>query len=229
MSDRPPERASAAASGRAGARPALVFNVPARGADITPLLGQRLIIVALLAALTSAFFSLFRMQNPAQWAYFQASTLGRGLLIFEPIMFVTSLAFAVAMWRYRGWSLPALRVIESVLIGFFALYIAWSQLFAWNGARFTSGSEVIDTFVLRQAVDSMAGRWFAVIVGISMLVPETVKRNAMIVGVLAGSALAVTMGIAVSDPLYRPHLGSMMSLMTSKRWTISPLIADLSC
>ena len=59
----------------------------------------------------------------------------------------------------------------------------------------------------------MAGRWFAVIVGISMLVPETVRRNAMIVGVLACSALAVTMGIAVSDPLYRPHLGSMMSLM----------------
>ena len=213
MSDRPPERGSGAVSGRAGARPALVFNVPAAGADITPLLGQRLIIVALLAALTSAFFSLFRMQNPAQWEYFQASTLGRGLIIFEPIMFVTSLTFAVAMWRYRGWSLSTLRVIESVLIGFFALYIAWSQLFAWNGTRFTSGSQVIDTFVLRQAVDSMAGRWFAVIVGISMLVPETVRRNAMIVGVLACAALAVTMGIAVSDPLYRPHLGSMMSLM----------------
>src|SRR5688572_16690987 len=88
MSDRSPERASGAASGRAGPRPALVFNVPAAGADITRLLGQRLIIVALLAALTSAFFSLFRMQNPAQWEYFQASTLGRGLLIFEPIMFV---------------------------------------------------------------------------------------------------------------------------------------------
>lgn len=213
MSDSSPARASGAVSGRAGARPTLVFNVPAAGADITPLLRQRLVIVALLAALTSAFFSLFRMQNPAQWEYFQASPLGRWLLVFEPIMFVTSVVFAVAMWRYRGWSLPALRVIESILIGFFALYISWSQLFAWNGARFASGSQVIDTFVLRQAVDSMAGRWFAVLVGISMLVPETLKRNAMIVGVLACSALAVTMGIAISDPLYRPHLGSMMALM----------------
>ena len=35
----------------------------------------------------------------------------------------------------------------------------------------------------------------------------------MIVGVLACSALAVTMGMAASDPLYRPHLGSMLALM----------------
>jgi tRNA A-37 threonylcarbamoyl transferase component Bud32/membrane protein CcdC involved in cytochrome C biogenesis len=214
MSDRSPERASSAISGRAGPRPALVFNVPAAGADITPLLRQRLIIVALLATLTSAFFSLFRMQIPAQWEYFQASALGRGLLLFEPIMFVTSVAFAVSMWRYPRWSLRGLRYIESVLIGFFAIYIAWSQLFAWTGSRFALGNAtVLDTFIVRQAVDSMAGRWFAVIVGISMLVPETVRRNAMIVGVLACSALAVTMGMAASDPLYRPHLGSMLALM----------------
>jgi len=214
MSDRSPERAFDAAGGRAGVRPALVFNVPARGADITPLLRQRLIIVALLAMLTSAFFSLFRMQIPAQWEYFQASALGRGLLVFEPIMFVTSVAFVVSMWRYQRWSLRGLRYIESVLIGFFAIYIAWSQLFAWTGSRFALGNaNVLDTFIVRQAVDSMAGRWFAVIVGISMLVPETVRRNAMIVGVLAGSALAVTMGMAASDPLYRPHLGAMLALM----------------
>jgi serine/threonine-protein kinase len=216
MNDRTPARGSdAAAGGRAPVRPALVFNVPAAGADITPLLRRRLIIVALLAALTSAFFSMFRLQNPAQWDYFRASDLGRGLLLFEPIMFVTSVALAIAMWRSERWSLRGLRYAETVLIGFFAIYIAWSQLFAWEGSRFALGdSGVLDTFIVRQAVDSMAGRWFAVIVGISMLVPETVRRNAMIVGVLAGSALAVTAGMAATDPLYRPHLGSMLTLMS---------------
>jgi serine/threonine-protein kinase len=71
----------------------------------------------------------------------------------------------------------------------------------------------IDTFVLRQAVDSMAGRWVALIVGISTLVPETWRRNAGIVGVLALTAIGVTLYIGLTDDLYRPHLGAMLSLM----------------
>jgi serine/threonine-protein kinase len=67
---------------------------------------------------------------------------------------------------------------------------------------------------MRQAVDSMAGRWFALIVGISTLVPETWRRNAALVGALALTAVAVTTYMAIADPLYRPHLGAMLSLMS---------------
>ena len=195
-------------------RPALVLQRQPTASDVEPLLRRRLIIVALLASLTSAFFSTFRSEQPGQWEFFRASALGRGLLVFEGAIFVTGLVFAACLWWRRDWSLRALRVLELVLVGLFAVYIAWSQMFAWSGARFAPGrSPAIDAFSLRLAVDSMAGRWVALIVGISTLVPETWRRNAAIVGVLACSALGVTTFMAFTDQTYRPHMGSMLALM----------------
>jgi len=216
MIDRPSGRHASqpAPSAAPAARPALVVEHPKTGSDIVPLLRRRLLIVALLAALTSAFFSTFRSRLPGQLEYFRATRLGSGLLVFEAVVFLGSVAFALLLWRGRAPSLRALRAIELTLVSFFAIYIAWSQLFAWTGARFASGtSAVLDSFIVRQAVDSMAGRWVALIVGISTLVPETVRRNAVMVGVLALSAIGVTAYMGASDPLYRPHLAAMLALM----------------
>ena len=198
------------------ARPALTLAHPdgPRG-DIVPLLRRRLFIVALLAAATAAFFFTFRSQLPGQLEYFRASPVGFGLLAFEGLMFTASLAFAVLLRSPLPLSLAALRTVELLLVSAFATYIAWAQLFAWAGGRFATGTPpVIDPFILRQAVDSMAGRWVALIVGVSTLVPETLRRNIAIVAGLALTALAVTLYMALADPLYRPHLGAMLSLMT---------------
>jgi serine/threonine-protein kinase len=200
----------------AGARPALVLPRPAGpGSDIVPLLRRRLFIVALLAAATAAFFFTFRSQLPGQMEYFRASRVGTGLLVFEGLMFASSLGVALLLRSRRPLTLAGLRTIELVLVAAFAIYIAWAQLFAWTGVRFvTAALPAIDPFVLRQAVDSMAGRWVALIVGVATLVPETLRRTVAIVAALAITAIAVTLFMAFDDPLYRPHLGAMLSLMT---------------
>ncbi len=66
-------------------------------------------------------------------------------------------------------------------------------MFAWNGRRFgLAPGQTIDPFFVRLAVDSMAARWFALIVGISVLVPETFRRNNMLVALQAGIAMTLT-------------------------------------
>ena len=70
-----------------------------------------------------------------------------------------------------------MRVAEYVLVGDLALYIAWTQLFAFAGERFSSDGGA-DTLLVRLAVDSIAVRWTAAIVGLSTLIPETFSRLA---------------------------------------------------
>jgi serine/threonine-protein kinase len=183
--------------------------------EVAPLLRQRLMLVALLISATTAFFGAYRAAIPAQWAFYRASAAGTGLLAFEGVVCLTGLTAAAALWRRPTLSTRALRLVELVLVGAIALYVAWSQLFAWNGARFVlSGAPAaLDPFLLRQAVDSMGIRWMALIVGVATLVPETPRRNAALVGLLAGTALALTTYVGVTDPAYRPHLLLMLTLM----------------
>ena len=190
---------------------------PPHPAEVAPLLRRRLVLVALLIAATTGFFSTYRALLPTQWQFYRASTSGTGLLIFEGFVCLSSLAAAFLLWRRRGWSASSLRLVEFVLVGDIALYVGWSQVFAWNGSRFTLGGApmpVLDPFLLRQAVDAMGIRWMALIVGVSTLIPETPRRNASLVALLACTALALTAYVGATDPAYRPHLALMLPLMT---------------
>jgi serine/threonine-protein kinase len=192
----------------------LVIDPPRMRRDLEPLLRGRLLILAILAALTTAFFFLFRTRSAAQWDYFTASSTGVALLVFEAAFFVAALAIAAWLWRQRTWGLRLLRVVEFVMVGLFAIYIAWSQLFAWAGARFlATGAVAVDPFMLRQAVDSMAVRWLALIVGLAALVPETWRRSAALTGGLAVTAMVIMTIMVRRDPVYAAHAGGMVSLM----------------
>jgi serine/threonine-protein kinase len=196
------------------ARPRLVFERLPSGGDLEPLLRIRLRIAALLAAATSVFFATYRTMQPGQLEYFLASALGTGVLVFEGLFGLSSLVLAAVLWQRERWTLPTLRILEVALVACFAIYIAWAQLVAWSGGRFVfGGSSTIDPFVMRQAVDSMAGRWVALIVGISTLVPETSRRTGAMVAALALTALAVTTYMGLTDVVYRPHLVAMLALM----------------
>ncbi len=188
---------------------------PPSAAEIGTLLRRRLILVALVVGGTTCFFATYRAAIPSQWAFFRSSTAGTSLLVFEAGLCVTALGVAALLWRRRTWRLRDLRAMEFALVGYLALYVAWSQLFAWAGSRFAIGSAPgpLDPFVLRQAVDSMAARWMALIVGLSTLVPETPRRNTALVGIFAVTAMLLTTYLGLTDPAYRPHLTVMLALM----------------
>ena len=182
--------------------------------DLEPLLRGRLLILTILAAVTTAFFFLFRARSAAQWEYFTASDAGVALLVFEGAFFVLALMLAAWLWRRRTLGLRPLRVVEFVMVTLFAIYIAWSQLFAWAGVRFlVSGATSVDPFMLRQAVDSMAVRWLALIVGLATLIPETWRRSAALTGGLAVTSMVFMTIMARRDPIYAPHAGGMVALM----------------
>jgi hypothetical protein len=188
---------------------------PPLAADIGALLRRRLILVALVIAGSTTFFAVYRASIPAQWEFFRSSRSGTSLVAFEAGLCVTALAIATVLWRRPAWRLRDLRAIEFALVGYLALYVAWAQLFAWAGSRFALAGQPgpIDPFLLRQAVDSMAARWMAIVVGVSTLVPETPRRNAGLVAIFVLTAMALTAYLGLTDPAYRPHLWIMLALM----------------
>jgi len=147
-------------------------------------------------------------------SFFRSSSTGTALMLFEAVVCLTALTSGTALWRRRDWTLRALRSIEFAVVALVALYVAWSQVYAWNGTRFGGSADLpLSAFILRQAVDSMAVRWVTLIVGVSTLIPETPRRNAGIVAALAASALALTGYVGLTDPAFRPHLPVMLVLM----------------
>jgi serine/threonine-protein kinase len=188
---------------------------PPPAAEIGFLLRRRLILVAFVIAGTTSFFATYRAAIPSQWQFFRSSASGTGLIAFEVGLGVFALAAAAVLWKRPAWRLRELRAVEFALVGYLAVYVAWSQLFAWSGTRFALAGDPgpLDPFVLRQAVDSMAARWVALIVGLSTLVPETPRRNAMLVAIFAGTAMTLTAVVGLTDPAYRPHFGVMLALM----------------
>ncbi len=185
-------------------------------AELQPLLRRRLVLIASLAALTATFFSTFRRTSPTELEFYLQTTYGTAVLIFEAAFGGLAFALAGTMWFIPRWfSLARLRAIEFLILGCFAIYIGWTQLFAWSGRRFDlAPGEALDPFLLRLAVDSMASRWFALIVGVSALVPETFRRNNMLVALQAGIAMTLTVIMSLSDPAFRPHFWRVVSLMS---------------
>jgi len=208
------ETVTGPAPGHAVARPRVVLgSAPRSTGELERVLRRRLIVVALLAAFAALFFSIFRLALPEQSAFVRQSPTGRALVLFEPVLATVALLGAGFLNRRRDASLALLRRFELVLVGTFGFYVGWSQLVVWDGGHFAASLGPDNNFfVIRQAVDSMSGRWFALIVGIATLVPETRRRSVLLITILATTALALTAWMAWSDPVYRPHALRMMVL-----------------
>ncbi len=127
-------------------------------ADLPPLLRRRLLIVSLLTVVATIFFAAFRAVQPAEWAYFLASRSGVAVLVAEAAVGLIAAVAAVALSRRPGWwTLRRLRALEYVLVFDMAVYVGWSQLFAFHGERLAGGAAA-DPYLIRLATDSMAVR-----------------------------------------------------------------------
>ena len=182
-------------------------------ADLPPLLRRRLRIVSLLTVVATIFFATFRAVQPAEWAYFVASRSGVAVLVAEAVVGLIAAIAAVALSRRPGWwTLRRLRALEYVLVFDMALYVGWSQLFAFHGERLAGGAAA-DPYLIRLATESMAVRWAVGIIGLSTLIPETLRRNSRLVGAQVSLAMLITTAMAVTDPVYAPRAGRVVALM----------------
>ncbi len=176
-----------------------------RSQQLEPLLRRRLIVVALLIALATTFFSILRAGQPEELAYFLASPWGSAILVAEIVLALTSLALALVLWRRPAWwTLPRLRVVEYLLVGELAVYVGWTQVFGFAGARIAPGGAA-DPLLVRITIEAIAVRWAIVIVGLATVVPETLDRSTRLVALQVVTALAITAAMTWRDPVYAAH------------------------
>ena len=169
--------------------------------------------MALLVALATAFFAAFRLVQPVERAYFMTSTWGQALVIAEAVFGLVALAIALGLWwRPSAWSLGRLRAVEYLLVFELALYIGWTQFYAFPGTRFAVDA-VGDPYAIRLATDSMAVRWAVAIIGLSTLIPETFRRNRLLVAAQVAIAMAITTLMAFTDPVYAQQPWRVVALM----------------
>ena len=181
--------------------------------DLPPLLRRRLLIVSLLTVVATIFFAAFRAVQPAEWAYFVASRWGVAVLVAEAAVGLIAAVAAVALSRRPGWwTLRRLRALEYLLVFDMAVYVGWSQLFAFHGERLAGGAAA-DPYLIRLATDSMAVRWAVGIIGLSTLIPETLRRNSLLVAAQVSLAMLITTAMAITDPVYAPRAGRVVALM----------------
>ena len=183
-------------------------------ADLPPLLRRRLLIVSLLTMVPAAiFFAAFRAVQPAEWAYFVASRWGVAVLVAEAAVGLIAAITAVALSRRPGWwTLRRLRALEYLLVFDITVFVGSSQLFAFHGERLAGGAAA-DPYLIRLATDSMAVRWAVGIIGLLTLIPETLRRNSLLVAARVSLAMLITTAMAITDPVYAPRAGRVVALM----------------
>ena len=166
-----------------------------------------------MTVVATIFFAAFRAVQPAEWAYFVASRSGVAVLVAEAAVGLIAAVSAVALSRRPGWwTLRRLRALEYLLVFDMAVYVGWSQLFAFHGERLAGGAAA-DPYLIRLATDSMAVRWAVGIIGLSTLIPETLRRNSLLVAAQVSLAMLITTAMAITDPVYAPRAGRVVALM----------------
>ena len=197
--------------GRAVHRPGGRHRRPPH-AQTVALLHSRLAVAALIALMPFACFLLLNLFKEDVHA--QASKLG---LVLEAL--ATGVVAVVAAYLWGGPVLRAwkLRTAELILFGTIALYFGWSQFSLVYWARFLHWAKPDDAAhaaVVNVALAGSISRWFFLIVLYGVFIPNTWKRTAVLTGLTALTAVALTLGVGLADPALRPYLLTPMLIMT---------------
>jgi eukaryotic-like serine/threonine-protein kinase len=168
---------------------------------IQALLRRRLLILSLVYAsltglMTIAIFSVRVLPalrqgtgtRPAAWA---------GLAIYTALV-VTATVCACVLWSARSLSLRTLRRMEVVGFSLIALSEVWRIVVSWRvGEVFrhvTADDLGVTLIASRQSL-----LWFALIVAYGIFIPNTWRRCATVVGVLAATPIVTA---AISNSLF---------------------------
>jgi serine/threonine-protein kinase len=178
--------------------------------EVEGLLHRRLFLAA---AITLAAFTPFLLLNLADPDFAPYSTpLDKGL---QALVVAVLGALAFVLWRNPTLSLPTLRILEGVLFGTAGLYFAWMEYTVFHGGRvFDVAAPGHQRFVLRMAAIANSLRWFCLIVLYGTFIPNTWRRCAGVVGVMAAVPLALLVWVCLLCHLLRPHLGILLAEST---------------
>ena len=201
-----------------------VLRSPQRSAlhPIQVLLRRRLLtltlVFAVIAGLGTAVFVWSRVipalrdgatMRPAVWI---------GLAMYA-LLLGMSVVYALVLWRRRGLSLRALRTME--VSGFTSLTICevWRILVAWRaGEVFQLVSPDATGMLLLSSRQSLI--WFGLIVAYGTFIPNTWRRCAIVVGILAATPIV---SVAIANALFGTLDTNLLSvyLVNLASWMIA--------
>jgi serine/threonine-protein kinase len=168
--------------------------------EIDGLLRRRLRVASLITLAGFGIFLVRGLLNPREYA---GSPLDLAIHAFVVAVMV---AIATALWS--GWSLSLrwLRTLELLLFGSAGAFFLWLQFVVFHNGevlKLATNSSVpdADQKVLRLAAQGHALRWLLLIVTYGTFIPNTWRRCALVIGLMALTPLALTVFICGPCPV----------------------------
>ncbi len=118
------------------------------------------------------------------------------ILIFQGVVIGILLMLALLLASRRPLSLLALRGIELAIFGTPAVFIAWLQFTLFdNGRVLQLACSPHESIVVRLAAATCGFRWFALVALYGIFIPNTWRRCAVVVSILALAPLLLTVAV----------------------------------
>jgi len=115
------------------------------------------------------------------------------------------------LWSRRPLSMKTLRILELTIFGMVAAFFAWVQFDTFHdGALLRSIVQGREALVFRQVGMAAALRWFLLIVLYGTFVPNTWRRCAAVVGILASIPPALLLAGSLVDDAAGPYVLSAL-------------------
>jgi eukaryotic-like serine/threonine-protein kinase len=170
------------------------------------LLASRLRIASLIhATAVGVFFIRNIFQTPEMAPDWTLSiSLCGSMTVFTGVL-------AGLLWARRDLCGPYLRFIEGALFGGMALFFSVMQILSFNqGHILQFAAPGREAFFIRTAAVAFSVRWFSLVVLYGAFIPNTWRRCAIVIGVIASLPILINASMALLQSSLRPYGAEMV-------------------
>jgi serine/threonine-protein kinase len=169
--------------------------------EISCLLRRRLRVAALIAL---AGFAVFLVRNLIT----RPPTIDSATNVFHTVVVAVLTFCSALLWSHVLLSIRALRLLELSMFGVMAAFFAYLQYYGMHEGQVLSYAKPeYQAEVLELANGTTSLRWFVLIVLYGTFIPNTWRRCAMIVGILAVTPLVLTFLVCHDCAVMGQHTG----------------------
>ncbi len=178
--------------------------------EIRVLLRARLRVVGISGALLLVSFLLAALGGNRTASSFASNPAVE--VAFNGLLFLLCVTALAILWRKPDLGLPALRTIEVVYFGIFALGAGVTRYYALVELPGPSPDPKFARMAVERATAMSNLPWMIMIVYYGVLIPNTRRRGVAMVLALAAVPFAATVAAAVANPELRPYVGFILSV-----------------
>jgi serine/threonine-protein kinase len=115
------------------------------------------------------------------------------------------------LWARRDLCGPYLRLIEGALFGGMVLLFSGMQILSFHkGYILQFAADGREPFFVRMAAIAFSVRWFSIVVLYGAFIPNTWRRSALVIGVIACFPILINLSMALLESSLRPYVGELV-------------------